>query len=104
MNFSVDNNNIHATIGGMDKDGAIDKLLVSNEPAYVNHFISYFQDLWNNQGIDAIERIKDIEEGIEYDIEVIRHSDRTLKIYLNIVKSSQNEIFFILPTPRAFVR
>jgi two-component system sensor histidine kinase VicK len=104
MNFSVDSNNIHATIGGMDKDGTIDKLLVSNEPAYINHFISYFQDLWNNQGIDAKERIKDIEEGMEYDIEVIRHSDRTLNIYLNIVKSSRSEILFILPTPRAFVR
>ncbi len=104
MNFWVDNNNIHATIGAMDKDGTIDKLLVSNEPVYVNHFISYFQDLWNNQGIDAKERIKDIEEGMEYDIEVIRHSDRTLNIYLNIVKSSRSEIFFILPTPKAFVR
>jgi signal transduction histidine kinase len=104
MNFSVDNSNIHATIGEMDKVGAIDKLLVSNEPAYINHFISYFQDLWDNQGIDVAERIKDIEEGMEYDIEVIRHSDRTLKIYLDIVKSSQSEIFFILPTPRAFVR
>lgn len=104
MNFWVDNNNIHATIGGMDKDGPIDKLLVSNEPAYINHFISYFQGLWDNQGIEAKERIKDIEEGMDYDIEVIRHSDRSLKIYLDIVKSSQNEIFFILPTPRAFVR
>jgi two-component system, OmpR family, sensor histidine kinase VicK len=104
MNFWVNNNDIHATIGGMDKDRSIDKLLVSNEPAYVNHFVSYFLDLWNNQGIDALERIKDIEEDMEYDIEVIRHSDRTLKIYLDIVKSSQSEIFFILPTPKAFVR
>ncbi|MDQ6724312.1 MAG: hypothetical protein M3Z01_08630, partial [Thermoproteota archaeon] len=104
MNFWVDNNNMHATIGGMDKDGTIDKLLVSNEPVYINHFLSYFQDLWNNQGIDSKERIRDIEEGMEYDIEVIRHSDRTLNIYLNIVKSSRSEIFFILPTPRAFVR
>ena len=41
---------------------------------------------------------------MEYDIEVIRHSDRSLSIYLDIVKSAQSEIFFIFPTPKAFIR
>jgi signal transduction histidine kinase len=41
---------------------------------------------------------------MEYDIEVIRHSNRSLKIYLNIVKSAKNEIYFIFPTSRAFIR
>ena len=39
----------------------------------------FFQELWNNNGIDAVERIKNIEEGMEYDIEVIRHSSKTLE-------------------------
>ena len=41
---------------------------------------------------------------MEYDIEVIRHSDKAMKLYLNIVKSAQSEILFIFPTPNAFIR
>jgi len=104
MNFSFDSKNIEATMERMDYGNLMNNLLISNEPAYIKHFSSYFQELWDNHGIDAEERIKDIEEGMEYDIEVIRHSDRSLKIYLNIVKSTKNEIFFIFPTPRAFIR
>jgi two-component system, OmpR family, sensor histidine kinase VicK len=104
MNFSFDSKSIEATMERMDYGSLMNNLLISNEPAYIKHFTSYFQELWDNHGIDAEERIKDIEEGMEYDIEVIRHSDRSLKIYLNIVKSAKNEIFFIFPTPRAFIR
>jgi signal transduction histidine kinase len=104
MNFSVDSKSIQATIDSMDKGKLLSKLLVSNETAYVNHFNLYFQELWNNFGIDAKERIRNIEEGLENDTEVIIHSDRTLNLYLNIVQSTQSEIFFIFPTPKAFVR
>ena len=104
MNFSVDTNSIQATIERMDNGILMNSLLVSNEPAYIKHFTLFFQELWNRYGIDAVERIRDIEEGMEYDIEVIRHSDRTLEIYLDIVNSSQSEILFIFPTPKAFIR
>jgi two-component system, OmpR family, sensor histidine kinase VicK len=103
MNFSVDSKSIQATIEGMDKGKLMNNLLVSNEPAYVKHFMLFFKDLWDNQGIDALERIKDIEEGLDYDTEVIIHSDRTLDIYLEIVGFAQSEIFFIFPTPKAFI-
>ncbi|MGN6624490.1 MAG: hypothetical protein ACTHKK_10145, partial [Candidatus Nitrosocosmicus sp.] len=104
MNFSVDSNSIQATIEGMDKGKFMSKLLVSNEPAYVNHFNLYFQELWNNYGVDAKERIRNIEEGLDYETKVIIYSDRTLDLYLDIVQSTQSEILLIFPTPRAFIR
>jgi len=104
MNFSVDSNSIQATIEGLDKGEIMNSLLISNEPAYVNHFTLFFQNLWNNYGLDATERIKDIEEGMEYDIEVIRRPDVSFDVYLDIVQAAQKEIFFILPTPKAFIR
>jgi two-component system, OmpR family, sensor histidine kinase VicK len=104
MNFSVDSNRIQATIERMDTGNLMDSLLISNEHVYIQHFMSFFQELWNNYGVDAEERIKDIEEGMEYDSEVIRHSDKSLERYLNVVKSSQSEILFIFPTPKAFIR
>ncbi|MGN6822925.1 MAG: ATP-binding protein [Candidatus Nitrosocosmicus sp.] len=104
MNFSVDSKCIQATIESMDKGKLMSKLLVSNEPAYVNHFNLYFQELWNNFGIDAKERIRNIDEGLDYDTEVIIHSDRTLDLYLDIVQSTKSEILLVFPTPRAFIR
>jgi len=104
MNFSADSKSIQATIEQMDKGKFMNNLLISNEPAYVNHFILFFQDLWDNQGVDAKERIRNIEEGLDYDTEIIIHSDRTLDLYLDIVQSTQSEIFLILPTPKAFIR
>jgi two-component system, OmpR family, sensor histidine kinase VicK len=44
-------------------------LLTSHDPNYVHHFYSLFEQLWDN-GIDAADRIEDIEGGIEFaDIE-----------------------------------
>ena len=104
INYAVDNNNILATIERMDDGKLMNDLLVSNEPAYIKHFMSFFQEKWSNHGIDAVERIKNIEEGVEYDNEIIRHSDRAFNSYLDIIKTAQNEILFIFPTPKAFIR
>ena len=38
-------------------------LFVGNEPLYVEHFNSLFEELWKN-GIEAEDRIREIEEGI----------------------------------------
>jgi hypothetical protein len=67
---------MYATLDEM-KGGQIAKsLLISNEPLYVKHFKSTFEDLWKN-GIDAMERIKDVEQGVDLaDTEVIRSSAR----------------------------
>jgi hypothetical protein len=40
----------------------MERLLVSNEPIYSNHYNSIFEGLWKN-GTEAAQRIRDIEEG-----------------------------------------
>jgi hypothetical protein len=50
--------------------------VISNEPLYTTHFNSVFEELWKN-GIDAEDRIRDIEVGAEWaDVEVIPMSSR----------------------------
>jgi hypothetical protein len=76
MNFAVDSRNFYATIDKMEGGKLMEHLLISNEPAYINHYNSVFEELWKN-GIDATDRIKDIEEGVDLaDIEVIPSSAR----------------------------
>jgi signal transduction histidine kinase len=104
MNFAVDDRYFYATIDKMKKGKLMKSLLISNEPAYIRHYNSIFEELWKN-GVDAIQRIKDIEVGVDLaDIEVIPSSARTQKLYLNIVKSASEEILLIFPSINAFIR
>ena len=104
MNFEVDNKHFYATIDKMEEGRIMDSLLVSNEPAYISHYNSIFEKLWKN-GVDAIERIKDIEAGVDLtDIEVIPSSARAQDLYLHNVKSAKEEILWIFPTINAFIR
>src|SRR5919197_855931 len=104
MNFAVDDRYFYATIDTMEKGSFTKNLLTSNEPAYIRHFTSIFEELWKN-GIDAIHRIRDIEAGVDLaDIEVIPSSARTQELYLDIVKFASEEILWIFPTINAFIR
>ena len=104
MNFAVDDRNFYATIDQMENGNFMNRLLTSNEPAYIRHYNSIFEELWKN-GIDAIDRIKDIEAGVHLsDIEVIPNSARAQELYLEIVKSASEEILWIFPSINAFIR
>jgi two-component system sensor histidine kinase VicK len=104
MNFAVDNKHFHATIENMEEGKMMESLLISNEPAYVKHYNSILEELWKN-GIDAADRIREIEEGVDLaDIEVIPSSKRAQEMYLNIVRLAAKEILWIFPTTNAFIR
>ena len=78
--------------------------LISNDPLYTIHFNSAFEELWKN-GIDAEDRIRDIEVGAEWaDVEVIPMSSRAKDLYLNLVKKAEKEIIIMFPTTNAFIR
>ena len=104
MNFAIDDRYFYATIDQMENGNFMNSLLTSNEPAYIRHYNSIFEEIWKN-GIDAIDRIKDIEAGVHLsDIEVIPNSARAQELYLEIVKSASEEILWIFPSINAFIR
>jgi two-component system, OmpR family, sensor histidine kinase VicK len=104
MNFVVDDKHFHATIEKMEEGKMMESLLISNEPIYINHYNSIFEELWKN-GIDAAQRIRDIEEGTYLaDIEVFRGASRAREVYLDLVKEATKEILFIFPSFNAFSR
>ena len=103
MSFGVSDKEIAVTIEKMEGGRRIQSLLISNEPLYVRHFTSLFEEIWRN-GIDGQHRIKQVEERVESDIEVIQNPDRTEELYWNIVKSAEKEILLILPTANAVIR
>ena len=104
MNFGVSDKELAATIENMEGGKMSQSFLISNEPLYINHFNTLFEELWN-KGIDAQDRIRDIELGAEWaDVEVIPMSSRAKDLYLNLVKKAEKEIIIMFPTTNAFIR
>jgi signal transduction histidine kinase len=105
MNFAVGDNEVDATIEKMEGGKMIQSLITSNEPTYVTHFHSIFEQLWNT-GIDATDRIRHIEDGRadETNIEIILNPKKGIDNAWNIVKPAKKEILIICSTPNAFRR
>lgn len=104
LSFGVTDKEIGATIGKMDQGNAVQNLLISNEPVYVNHFRSIFEELWKN-GVDAKSRIHDIEEGLDTEgIDIIQNPYEIQKLAFELAKLAQEEIRIIFSTANAFHR
>ena len=105
INFSVGDKEVNATIEKMEGGMMVRSLITSNEPIYVSHFYSIFQQLWN-KGIDAQDRIRSVEEGRadETNIEVIPNPKRGIEHALKILKSAKKEILIVCSTSNAFRR
>jgi signal transduction histidine kinase len=104
LSFCISNKEFLATAEKMEGGKMIGSLLVSNEPIYIDHYNSLFEELWDNS-IDAMVRINDMKEGVDLaDIEVIPRSARSRLLYLDLVKNAKEEILFNFPTSNAFIR
>jgi signal transduction histidine kinase len=104
LNFGVSDKEVAITIEKMEGGKMSQSFLISNEPLYTVHFNSVFEELWKN-GIDAEDRIRDIEVGVEWaNVEVIPMSSKARDLYLNLVKKAQEEIILMFPTTSAFIR
>ncbi|MGB6527844.1 MAG: ATP-binding protein [Candidatus Nitrosopolaris sp.] len=104
MSFGASDKEITATIEKMEGGKMVQSLLLSNEPAYIDHFCSIFEDLWA-KGIDAEDRIKEIHEGTDLtDIEIIRNPRKGIERAWSYVEKSEYEILSIFATPNTFRR
>jgi len=104
IDFAVSDKEMVATIEKTESSQMIQNLLVSSEKPYIDHFASIFEELWKN-GIDAKDRIKAIEEGIDTEgIEIIQNPAEIQKHTFNLVKSAKEEILVIFSTANAFHR
>ncbi|HZB98688.1 MAG TPA: HAMP domain-containing sensor histidine kinase, partial [Nitrososphaeraceae archaeon] len=104
MSFIIGDREIVASIEKMIFDKGINSALYSNEPPYIEHFKRVFEDLWKIS-VDAVERIKDIEEAIGAgETKIIYRPLKTQELFINIIKSAKKEILIIFPTANAFYR
>ena len=103
INFGVTDQEFTVTLEKMEGGKMVQSFLISNERLYINHFNSLFDELWKN-AIDAKDRIEAVEQGNLGDIEVIPNSARAKELYLNLLKSANEEVLLIFPTTNAYIR
>ncbi len=104
MSFGVSDKEMSATIEKMEGGKKIQSLLISNEPSYINHYNTIFNELWKN-GIDAVNRIKDIEAGLDTaNIEIIQNPKEGIERAWSYLKISRNNVSVLFPTANAFSR
>jgi hypothetical protein len=105
MIFAVGDKEVNTTIEKMEGGKMIQSLITSNEPTYITYFYSIFEQLWN-KGIDAQDRIRNIEEGRadETNIEIIPNLKNGIDNAWKILRSAKKEILIVYPTSNAFRR
>ena len=104
MSFSVSDKEIAVTIEKMEEGKKIQSLLISNEPLYVKHFTSLFEEVWRN-GIDAAIQISNIEEGRELtNVDVLPNPEESLRKAWTLVGSAKEEVLLMFATSSAFRR
>ena len=64
MNFGVSDKEVAVTIEKMEAGKMSQSFLISNEPLYINHFNSLFEEIWRN-GIDAEHKMNAIQGGVD---------------------------------------
>jgi hypothetical protein len=105
IDFSVSDKEIIATLQNTvsgNNEGVVKNLLVSNDLLYIKHFTSIFEELWKG-GVDASQRINDIEEGIGTEgIEIIQNALEIRKLAFDLIKNARQEIMIIFASANVF--
>jgi two-component system, OmpR family, sensor histidine kinase VicK len=104
MSFGISDKEIAVTIEKMEGGRVIQSLLISNEPLYLKHFSSIFEELWKN-GTDVADRIRELDQGIEpARIEIIETPTKAVELARNLVKAAKYEVLRLYPSLNAFRR
>lgn len=104
IHFALSENQVQVTLEKIEEGKMFESMLYSTEPAYIGHFDSLFSELWKS-GIDAEERIKQVEMGIVSEtIQVIENSTQTKNLFIKLVNDAIEEIMIVFPSFNAVIR
>jgi nitrogen-specific signal transduction histidine kinase len=108
VNFVVTDKKFNLTIDNMSEgeQSLPANAVVSNDPAYLNHFNSLFERLWNDRAsINASDRILEIQEGVEpEEIRILSDPREVHRLYAELLELAISEISIIFATPNALHR
>jgi two-component system, OmpR family, sensor histidine kinase VicK len=103
LSFVCSKSEILASIQSLGERTLFQNVLSSDDPAYVSHLRSFFEEMWKD-GVDARKRIEGIASGAERaTVKVIENPEESLRVAWELIRSS-SEVLLMFSTPRAFLR
>ena len=103
-NFYISESGYLAPATFHERGKSASQIIYSNIKEMIDNQKYIFDSFWN-RGIPAKYRIRELEEGIDpVKTELIQNPQRTLELFLNLIKSAKHEILLIIPTVNAFLR
>ena len=103
MSFGVSEKETGVTVENMRGGSLNASTIFSSEPAIVEQFAAIFEELWN-KGINAKERIEEIESHTMTFIDIIHNPAEIQKRYHALVASAREHVLLFLPTTTAYIR
>lgn len=103
-NFYVSESGYLAPATAHEVGKSASQVIYSNVTEIIEHQRYVFDSFWN-KAIQAGDRIREIEEGIDLaKTDVIQSPQKIMDTFLDMIKLAKHEILLILPTINAFLR
>jgi two-component system sensor histidine kinase VicK len=103
MSFRISDKEMSITIQDMHGESANSSAIFTNEAAFVEEFTTIFEELWNI-GIDAKDRIEQIESEANTFIDIIENPLEIQRRYRALIASAKKQVLLFLPTTTAYKR
>jgi len=103
MSFGVSDKEMGVTVEKLQGGVLNTSAIFSSEPVFVSHFSEIFEGLWA-RGVDAKDRIRELEDHERTFIDVIVDPKDIERRYRLLVDSAKERILLYLPTTTAYVR
>ena len=102
--FSVSRKQCVTTVEDIKDGEMFQKIIHSTEPLYILHYQTVFEELWDT-GIDAQERIRQIETGVTLQTtKIIENAVITKRYFIDVVRNAKDEILILFPSLNAVKR
>ncbi|HEX5185533.1 MAG TPA: HAMP domain-containing sensor histidine kinase [Nitrososphaeraceae archaeon] len=102
-NFAFNDDMFISSVDRMKDGNLMTSLVVSNDPLYLNHYRSIFEEVWkSSQKLE--DRLMDIQESISDNISVIYNSEQAIALARKLFESAKQEILIILSSTNAALR
>jgi two-component system, OmpR family, sensor histidine kinase VicK len=103
-NFYISESGYLAPAAYHEKGKSASQLIYSNVKEMIANQKYVFDSFWS-RGTPSEYRIRELEEGIvPVTTDLIQNPQKTLELFLNLIRSAKSEILLIIPTINAFLR
>ncbi len=103
INFVISDKYFASTTEKVSGTKTISNFLVSNDPVYIDHFSTIFDNTWKSS-VDAVDRIRELGEAKLFKTKMISNPEESLDILNHAYTSARNEILILLPSRNALSR